>query len=109
MGEAGVPRGDEHRQGGVAGGRCLRKGPATEEGRPSADCPLTSPGTGQGSSLGASPPAVVLTAHLSWLQIYEGAYHILHKELPEVTSSVFREINTWVSQRTAVAGAGCPP
>ncbi|XP_017922542.1 PREDICTED: monoglyceride lipase isoform X2 [Capra hircus] len=43
------------------------------------------------------------------LKIYEGAYHILHKELPEVTSSVFREINTWVSQRTAVAGAGCPP
>ncbi|KAI4532590.1 hypothetical protein MG293_017855 [Ovis ammon polii] len=28
------------------------------------------------------------------LKIYEGAYHILHKELPEVTSSVFREINT---------------
>ncbi|XP_043297821.1 monoglyceride lipase isoform X3 [Cervus canadensis] len=43
------------------------------------------------------------------LKIYEGAYHILHKELPEVTSSVFREINTWVSQRTAVAGMGCPP
>nr|XP_014338310.1 PREDICTED: monoglyceride lipase isoform X2 [Bos mutus] len=43
------------------------------------------------------------------LKIYEGAYHILHKELPEVTSSVFREINTWVSQRTAVEGTGCPP
>uniref|UniRef100_A0A3Q1MFP1 Monoglyceride lipase n=2 Tax=Bos TaxID=9903 RepID=A0A3Q1MFP1_BOVIN len=43
------------------------------------------------------------------LKIYEGAYHILHKELPEVTSSVFREINTWVSQRTAVEGMGCPP
>ncbi|KAM9680586.1 monoglyceride lipase isoform 4-T6 [Dama dama] len=43
------------------------------------------------------------------LKIYEGAYHILHKELPEVTSSVFREINTWVSQRTVVAGMGCPP
>ncbi|XP_043741172.1 monoglyceride lipase isoform X4 [Cervus elaphus] len=43
------------------------------------------------------------------LKIYEGAYHILHKELPEVTSSVFREINTWVSQRTAVAAMGCPP
>lgn len=57
----------------------------------------------------ASSPAMVLTACLSWLQIYEGAYHILHKELPEVTSSVFREINTWVSQRTAVEGMGCPP
>ncbi|XP_030705086.1 monoglyceride lipase isoform X1 [Lagenorhynchus albirostris] len=43
------------------------------------------------------------------LKIYEGAYHILHKELPEVTSSVFREINTWVSQRTAAAGTGSPP
>uniref|UniRef100_A0A8C0N188 Monoglyceride lipase n=1 Tax=Canis lupus familiaris TaxID=9615 RepID=A0A8C0N188_CANLF len=27
------------------------------------------------------------------LKIYEGAYHVLHKELPEVTNSVFREIN----------------
>ncbi|XP_054990540.1 monoglyceride lipase isoform X3 [Sorex araneus] len=35
------------------------------------------------------------------LKIYEGAYHVLHKELPDVTSSVFREINMWVSQRTA--------
>nr|XP_031532206.1 monoglyceride lipase isoform X6 [Vicugna pacos] len=43
------------------------------------------------------------------LKIYEGAYHVLHKELPEVTNSVFREINTWVSQRTVVAGTGSPP
>ncbi|XP_069848130.1 monoglyceride lipase isoform X5 [Dipodomys merriami] len=43
------------------------------------------------------------------LKIYEGAYHVLHKELPEVTDSVFQEINTWVSQRTAQAGAGSPP
>ncbi|KAM5279752.1 monoglyceride lipase isoform 1-T1 [Ctenodactylus gundi] len=43
------------------------------------------------------------------LKIYEGAYHVLHKELPEVTSSVFREINMWISQRTAVAGAQSPP
>uniref|UniRef100_A0A8C3YNG2 Monoglyceride lipase n=1 Tax=Catagonus wagneri TaxID=51154 RepID=A0A8C3YNG2_9CETA len=42
------------------------------------------------------------------LKIYEGAYHILHKELPEVTDSVFREINTWVSQRTAAVGTGSP-
>uniref|UniRef100_H0WSA8 Monoglyceride lipase n=3 Tax=Otolemur garnettii TaxID=30611 RepID=H0WSA8_OTOGA len=38
------------------------------------------------------------------LKIYEGAYHVLHKELPEVTNSVFHEINMWVSQRTAAAG-----
>ncbi|KAM6214518.1 monoglyceride lipase isoform 2-T2 [Rhynchocyon petersi] len=42
------------------------------------------------------------------LKIYEGAYHVLHKELPEVTKSVFHEINMWVSQRTASAGAGSP-
>lgn len=43
------------------------------------------------------------------LKMYEGAYHVLHKELPEVTNSVLHEINTWVSHRIAVAGAGCPP
>ncbi|XP_048212311.1 monoglyceride lipase [Perognathus longimembris pacificus] len=43
------------------------------------------------------------------LKIYEGAYHVLHKELPEVTDSVFQEINAWVSQRMAAAGAGSPP
>ncbi|XP_042638514.1 monoglyceride lipase [Orycteropus afer afer] len=43
------------------------------------------------------------------LKIYEGAYHVLHKELPEVTNSVFHEINMWVSQRTAAAGAGSLP
>ncbi|XP_008826783.1 monoglyceride lipase isoform X1 [Nannospalax galili] len=43
------------------------------------------------------------------LKIYEGAYHVLHKELPEVTNSVFHEINMWVSHRTAAAGVGCPP
>ncbi|XP_037659159.1 monoglyceride lipase isoform X4 [Choloepus didactylus] len=43
------------------------------------------------------------------LKIYEGAYHVLHKELPEVANSVFREISMWVSQRTAAAGAGSPP
>ncbi|XP_064218176.1 monoglyceride lipase isoform X3 [Aotus nancymaae] len=43
------------------------------------------------------------------LKIYEGAYHVLHKELPEVTNSVFHEINMWVSQRTSVAGTSSPP
>ncbi|XP_051708566.2 monoglyceride lipase isoform X1 [Oryctolagus cuniculus] len=43
------------------------------------------------------------------LKIYEGAYHVLHKELPEVTNSVFHEINMWVSQRTAAAGTGSAP
>lgn len=43
------------------------------------------------------------------LKMYEGAYHVLHKELPEVTNSVLHEINTWVSHRIAAAGARCPP
>lgn len=43
------------------------------------------------------------------LKMYEGAYHVLHKELPEVTNSVLHEINTWVSHRIATTGAGCPP
>ncbi|EHB17627.1 Monoglyceride lipase [Heterocephalus glaber] len=43
------------------------------------------------------------------LKVYEGAYHMLHKELPEVTNSVFHEINMWFSQRTAETGARCPP
>lgn len=43
------------------------------------------------------------------LKMYEGAYHVLHKELPEVTNSVLYEINTWVSHRIAVAGARCLP
>ncbi|XP_062970718.1 monoglyceride lipase isoform X3 [Cynocephalus volans] len=43
------------------------------------------------------------------LKIYEGAYHVLHKELPEVTNSVFHEINMWISQRTAAAGTRSPP
>lgn len=43
------------------------------------------------------------------LKIYEGAYHVLHRELPEVTKSVFHEINMWISQRTAAARTGSPP
>uniref|UniRef100_A0A8C2S443 Monoglyceride lipase n=1 Tax=Capra hircus TaxID=9925 RepID=A0A8C2S443_CAPHI len=41
------------------------------------------------------------------LKIYEGAYHILHKELPEVTSSVFREINT--RKKNVEDAPGAPP
>lgn len=43
------------------------------------------------------------------LKMYEGAYHVLHKELPEITNSVLHEINTWFSHRIATTGAGCPP
>ncbi|OXB64522.1 hypothetical protein ASZ78_012785, partial [Callipepla squamata] len=38
------------------------------------------------------------------LKVYEEAYHALHKELPEVTTSVFTEILTWVGQKVSAAG-----
>ncbi|XP_063282317.1 monoglyceride lipase isoform X1 [Pelobates fuscus] len=33
------------------------------------------------------------------LKVYETGFHALHKELPEVTRSVFQEIETWLLQR----------
>lgn len=39
-----------------------------------------------------------------WLQVYEEAYHALHKELPEVSTSVFTEILTWIGQKVSAAG-----
>lgn len=71
--------------------------------------PTTRPWHTRKGVLSIPCPVTCLTSCLSQLQIYEGAYHILHKELPEVTNSVFREINTWVSQRTAAMGTGSPP
>lgn len=35
------------------------------------------------------------------LQVYDEAFHALHKELPDVTTSVFKEIETWIGQRAA--------
>uniref|UniRef100_A0A803SSH8 Monoglyceride lipase n=1 Tax=Anolis carolinensis TaxID=28377 RepID=A0A803SSH8_ANOCA len=37
------------------------------------------------------------------LKVYEEAYHALHKELPEVTTSVFTEIQTWILQKLSAA------
>lgn len=33
------------------------------------------------------------------IKVYDEAYHALHKELPEVTSSVFKEIKSWLGQK----------
>ncbi|KAM8829724.1 monoglyceride lipase isoform 1-T1 [Synchiropus picturatus] len=33
------------------------------------------------------------------IKIYEGAYHVLHHELPEVSESVLKEITSWISER----------
>ncbi|KAM6247844.1 monoglyceride lipase isoform 3-T3 [Spheniscus humboldti] len=38
------------------------------------------------------------------LKVYEEAYHALHKELPEVSTSVFTEILTWIGQKVSAAG-----
>ncbi|OCT83358.1 hypothetical protein XELAEV_18025898mg [Xenopus laevis] len=38
------------------------------------------------------------------LKVYEGAFHALHKELPEVTSSVFQEIENWLQKRLGSRG-----
>ncbi|XP_026579097.1 monoglyceride lipase isoform X1 [Pseudonaja textilis] len=32
-------------------------------------------------------------------KVYDEAFHALHKELPDVTTSVFKEIETWIGQR----------
>ncbi|KAM8930815.1 monoglyceride lipase [Pelodytes ibericus] len=39
------------------------------------------------------------------LKVYEDAFHALHKELPEVASSVFQEIESWLLQRLEKAGS----
>ncbi|XP_040264519.1 LOW QUALITY PROTEIN: monoglyceride lipase [Bufo bufo] len=39
------------------------------------------------------------------LKIYDKGFHALHKELPEVTGSVFQEIERWILQRLEATGA----
>uniref|UniRef100_A0A8D0AYU4 Monoglyceride lipase n=2 Tax=Salvator merianae TaxID=96440 RepID=A0A8D0AYU4_SALMN len=41
------------------------------------------------------------------LKVYDEAYHALHKELPEVTTSVFKEIQTWIGQKLSAAEEAC--
>ncbi|CAL8251340.1 unnamed protein product [Arctogadus glacialis] len=33
------------------------------------------------------------------LKVYEGAYHALHHELPEVSESVLKELTSWLTER----------
>lgn len=36
----------------------------------------------------------------SWsLQVYEGGYHALHQDLPEVAESVMKEVINWITER----------
>ncbi|XP_069499470.1 monoglyceride lipase [Ambystoma mexicanum] len=39
------------------------------------------------------------------LKVYEDSFHALHKELPEVSSAVFKEIQTWLAQKIAETAA----
>lgn len=39
------------------------------------------------------------------LKIYDKGFHALHKELPEVSSSVFQEIERWILKRLEATGA----
>lgn len=39
------------------------------------------------------------------LKIYDKGFHALHKELPEVSSSVFQEIERWILERLEATGA----
>lgn len=32
-------------------------------------------------------------------QIYEGAYHALHHDLPEVAESVLKDVTSWITER----------
>ncbi|XP_053148754.1 monoglyceride lipase isoform X3 [Hemicordylus capensis] len=41
------------------------------------------------------------------LKVYEEAYHALHKELPEVTMSVLKEIQSWIGQKLSAAEGAC--
>uniref|UniRef100_A0A663LPT8 Monoglyceride lipase n=1 Tax=Athene cunicularia TaxID=194338 RepID=A0A663LPT8_ATHCN len=43
------------------------------------------------------------------LKVYEEAYHALHKELPEVSTSVFTEILTWIGQKVCTGPSLSPP
>lgn len=36
-------------------------------------------------------------------QIYEGGYHALHHDLPEVAESVLKELTTWITEHIPAA------
>lgn len=34
-----------------------------------------------------------------FIQVYEGGYHALHHDLPEVAESVLKEVTGWITER----------
>lgn len=36
-------------------------------------------------------------------QIYEGGYHALHHDLPEVAESVLKELTSWITEHIPAA------
>lgn len=43
--------------------------------------------------------SVSLTSLLFPVQIFEGGYHCLHHDLPEVAESVLKDVSGWISER----------
>uniref|UniRef100_A0A8C6S9K0 Monoglyceride lipase n=1 Tax=Neogobius melanostomus TaxID=47308 RepID=A0A8C6S9K0_9GOBI len=42
------------------------------------------------------------------LKVYEGGYHALHHDLPEVAENVLKEVSAWISERLPVEGTRSP-
>lgn len=38
-----------------------------------------------------------------YFQIYEGGYHALHHDLPEVAESVLKDVTSWITERLPAA------
>lgn len=43
-----------------------------------------------------SPPTA---SPFATIQVYEGGYHALHQDLPEVAESVLKEVTSWITER----------
>lgn len=54
-----------------------------------------SKGTGESGQLTVS----LITSLLFPVQIFEGGYHSLHHDLPEVAESVLKDVSGWILER----------
>lgn len=48
------------------------------------------------------PPASLTASLIAPRQVYEGGYHALHTDLPEVAESVLKEVTSWITERLPV-------
>lgn len=44
-------------------------------------------------------PATLTVFPFTTVQVYEGGYHALHQDLPEVAESVLKEVTSWITER----------